>query len=233
MLPVTLPAPLPVEGEERQDRIVPVPGAVATAVQPAVATVLPTREAPARQEQRVPTAVRPTTAATARISGPRHGNDGIPAMPTVTTAVAGFEPTTRAARRRTPMTATTNSGHLRPPSMDSARPTAETPPRNRRPALFAVFALAPAHRADGLHDSAEPLHGALPGGQLPTAMAALAVPSGVRCEGPLDGRRRDERIPAAPMPTSPGLPRVQRGEQKAHTQISSICGRSRLPWTFH
>lgn len=235
MPPTALPAPLPVEGEERQNRIVPVPGALAAAVQPPVAAVLPTGEAAARQEQRVPTpTVRPTTAAAARVSGPRNGNDGIPAMPPVTTVMAALEPTTRAARRRTPMTATTNSGHLRPPSMDSARPTAETPPRNRRPALFSVLVLPSAHRADRLHDPPELPDGTLPGGQLPAVTGEPAAAAGVRGERALHGRCREERILPAPVPTSPGLrSRVQRGEQKAHTQISSICGRSRLPWTFH
>ena len=239
-MPATAPTlPLPVEGEEGEHRIVvPVPGRPTTAMQPTVAAVLPTGEAPTRQEQRIPTPTARLAATAGGIARPRHGNDGVPAMPTVTTAVAGFEPTTRAARRRTPMTATvTYSGHLRPPSEDSARPApAGRPPRYRRPALFAVLALVlfPAHRADGLHDAAEPLDRALPGGQLPTAMAAFAASAGVRSEGALESRRRDERIPSAAVPTPPGFPpRVQRCEQKAHTQISSICGRSRLPWTFH
>lgn len=212
---MALPAPLAVEGEERQDRVVPVPGRTTPTVQPAIAAVLPTREATTRQEQRIPTtAVMPTTALAAGVSGPRHGHDGVPAMPTVTTVVAALEPTTRAARRRTPMTATTNSGHLRPPSMDSARPTAEKPPRNRRPALFAVLALAPAHRADGLHDSAEPLDRALPGGQLPTVTTTSPGILHGRKRGP-HSRGRYERIPPATM--SPGLLLgVQGGEQEAH-----------------
>ena len=234
-----MPTPTRIERERRQHRVVPVPGMVAPTTETPVALVLPARESPPREEQRVPatTATAPTTG----VPVPGGRNHGVPAMlpPAVT---AAHEPPATATRRHPvpAMPATTDSGHLRPPSMGLARPAAESPPRHNRPA-FSLLASAPG--ADGFHDATVLLHRTLPGGELP---APTAAPTGVRLERACSHRGRQKRIPtprnrigivipatagreilrvvwpyltSTPSPVSPpsSLPtRIERGEQKAH-----------------
>jgi hypothetical protein len=216
-------------------RVVPVPRRVTPTVQAPVAPMLPARETPTRQEQRVPTA--PTaTASTGRVPADRKNR--VPTNPTMTptTVAAALEPPATAARRRPTMPPTTSlPRHGGPPCCCSARPAPTAPPGNRRstrPSLSAP-ALPPgvhkhmrsARRERGRQERV-PTELAPPMATLLSARLQLAPKlhglhdSASLLDHPLPGRQRA----ALPAPPARGAAGIQCREP--HSPLSSTCGRN-------